>query len=59
MMYLVDQIHHLINESKILIFVYNSDRREYIFIFNYPNDIYLTILSLILGEIIFCPTLLT
>jgi len=31
-MYLVnniDQIHHLMNESKKLIFTYNSDRKEY------------------------------
>jgi len=29
--FIVDHIHHLMNESKMLIFVYNSDRRVYWF----------------------------
>jgi hypothetical protein len=36
-MYLVnntDQIHHLTNELKKLIFTYNSDRREYLILLN-------------------------
>jgi hypothetical protein len=28
---IIDHIHHLINESKMLIFTYNSDRRVYCF----------------------------
>jgi len=27
--FIVDHIHHLINESKMLIFIYNSDRMVY------------------------------
>jgi len=30
MVFIIDHIHHLINESKILIFAYNSVRRVYI-----------------------------
>jgi len=29
MMYVVDHIHHLMNESKMQSFAYNSDRRVY------------------------------
>jgi hypothetical protein len=31
MIFIIDHIHHLMNESKILIFAYNSDRRVYIY----------------------------
>jgi len=30
MFFIIDHINHLMNESKILIFVYNSDRRVYV-----------------------------
>jgi hypothetical protein len=30
LVYIIDQIRHLMNEPKKLIFAYNSDRREYI-----------------------------
>jgi len=29
MIFIIDRLHHLMNESKILIFTYNSDRRMY------------------------------
>jgi len=29
MIFITDHIHHLMNESKTLIFAYNSDRRVY------------------------------
>jgi hypothetical protein len=29
LVYIIDQIHHLLNEHKKLIFAYNSDQREY------------------------------
>jgi len=29
--FIIDQIHHLMNESKILIFAYNSDQKVYLF----------------------------
>jgi hypothetical protein len=29
LVYIIDLIHHLMNEPKRLIFAYNSDRREY------------------------------
>jgi len=29
--YIVDHVHHLLNESKKSKFAYNSDRREYCF----------------------------
>jgi len=28
--FIIDHIHHLMNESKMLIFVYNSDWRVYV-----------------------------
>jgi len=33
--YIVDHIHHLLNEPKKSKFAYNSDQREYIFYFWY------------------------
>jgi len=30
MIFIIDYIHHLMNKSKMLIFIYNSDRRVYI-----------------------------
>jgi hypothetical protein len=32
MIFIIDHIHHLMNESKILIFAYNSDQMVYIYI---------------------------
>ena len=29
MIFIIDHIHHLMNESKILIFAYNNDRMVY------------------------------
>jgi len=38
-MFIIDHIHHLINESKMLIFVYNSDRSIYVsFVFQQLID---------------------
>jgi len=31
MVFIIDHIHHLMNESKMLNFAYNSDRRVYLF----------------------------
>jgi len=31
MIFIIDHTHYLMNESKILIFVYNSDRRVYVY----------------------------
>jgi hypothetical protein len=31
LVYVIDQIHHLMNEPKKLIFAYNYDQRKYIF----------------------------
>ena len=43
MIFIIDHIHHLTDESKILIFDYNSNRRMYTFyaeicVFNALND---------------------
>jgi len=38
MVFIIDHIHHLMNESKLLIFAYNSDRRVYLlFTYYYCN----------------------
>ena len=38
MVFIIDHIHHLIIESKMLFFAYDSDRRVYIVLKLYPND---------------------
>jgi len=35
MNFIIDYIHYLINESKMLIFVYNSNRKVYVITFIY------------------------
>jgi len=30
MVFIIDHVHHLMNESKMLIFVYNNNRRMYV-----------------------------
>jgi len=37
MTFIIDHIHHLINESKILIFAYNSNQVRYMLKL-FPND---------------------
>jgi len=38
MVFIIDHIHHLMNESKMLIFAYNSDRRVYINFIQKENE---------------------
>jgi len=33
MVFIIDHIHHLMNESKMLIFAYNRDQRVYVKLF--------------------------
>ena len=42
MVFIIDHIHHLMNESKMLIFAYNRDRRVYkikTVLISYPGEL--------------------